>query len=252
MNGCGRSRQTFTYSEVGATAAAALPVGYQHLLQTRQIGVGEEWFLEAAQRLTSWDMHRRAGLQVDADFPVSRDQTVVLGMRFGLLRINAPVRVVYLVEEGDTRGFAYGTLPSHPEVSEERFAVRIDDDGIVWGEIRAFSRPGRWFTHLGGSLARRVQHATTRKYLEALMADRWLPCPCCGHHTLPERGAYEVCPVCYWEDDPHQQRHPDSADGANGTSLIDSQQTYQRIGAVDEIFVDKVRPARGRESLDDD
>jgi hypothetical protein len=34
--------------------------------------------------------------------------------------------------------------------------------------------------------------------------------------------------------------------------LIDSQQTYQRIGAVDEIFVDKVRPARWRESPDDD
>ncbi|MBQ6093927.1 MAG: hypothetical protein IJL09_00855, partial [Lachnospiraceae bacterium] len=26
-------------------------------------------------------------------------------------------------------------------------------------------------------------------------------CPCCGFYTLEEVGTYEVCPVCYWEDD---------------------------------------------------
>ena len=26
-------------------------------------------------------------------------------------------------------------------------------------------------------------------------------CPCCGHGTLDERGAYEICDVCGWEDD---------------------------------------------------
>lgn len=26
-------------------------------------------------------------------------------------------------------------------------------------------------------------------------------CPCCHYKTLTERGQYEVCPVCFWEDD---------------------------------------------------
>lgn len=26
-------------------------------------------------------------------------------------------------------------------------------------------------------------------------------CPCCGYRTIKERGWYEICPVCYWEDD---------------------------------------------------
>lgn len=26
-------------------------------------------------------------------------------------------------------------------------------------------------------------------------------CPCCGHRTLDERGAYEICGQCGWEDD---------------------------------------------------
>ena len=27
------------------------------------------------------------------------------------------------------------------------------------------------------------------------------PCPCCRCRTLQERGAEEICPVCYWQDD---------------------------------------------------
>lgn len=26
-------------------------------------------------------------------------------------------------------------------------------------------------------------------------------CPCCKYRTIKERGQYEVCPVCHWEDD---------------------------------------------------
>ncbi len=27
-------------------------------------------------------------------------------------------------------------------------------------------------------------------------------CDCCGHRTLDEpRGSYQICPVCYWQDD---------------------------------------------------
>lgn len=26
-------------------------------------------------------------------------------------------------------------------------------------------------------------------------------CPCCGFLTLDERGTFEICPVCFWEDD---------------------------------------------------
>lgn len=26
-------------------------------------------------------------------------------------------------------------------------------------------------------------------------------CPCCGYRTLRERGDYEICKICFWEDD---------------------------------------------------
>jgi hypothetical protein len=54
-----------------------------------------------------------------------------------------------------------------------------------------------------------------------------LPCPCCGSNVLQARGAFEICPVCGWEDDPAQSRDPDLAGGANGPSLNNARATWQ-------------------------
>jgi len=26
-------------------------------------------------------------------------------------------------------------------------------------------------------------------------------CLCCGYRTIDERGAFDICPVCFWEDE---------------------------------------------------
>lgn len=168
LGGYDRPGQLLSYREVGATASEHLPGGYRHLRAVRQIGFGQGWFDTAALRLTNWDMHRRAGVRVDTNSSVSLDQIVALSIGIGPFRVNAPVRVVSVVANDRERGFAYGTLPSHPEIGEERFTVRIDDDDIVRAEIRAFSRPGRWFTRVADPLSRRVQDAITHRYLKAL------------------------------------------------------------------------------------
>ena len=53
-------------------------------------------------------------------------------------------------------------------------------------------------------------------------------CPCCGHRTLLERGGYDICGECGWEDD-GQDNH-DSAEvrgGPNGNlSLDDARAAY--------------------------
>lgn len=79
---------------------------------------------------------------------------------------------------------------------------------------------------------------------------RW-PCPCCGHLTLDEGpGEYDLCPVCYWEDDPEQLRWPDLPNRANGLSLMEAQATYQRIGAMSEGCLDSVREPLPHEPSD--
>jgi len=54
-----------------------------------------------------------------------------------------------------------------------------------------------------------------------------LPCPCCGSKILHEHGAFEVCPVCNWEDDPAQSLDPDFAGGANTMSLNTARAAWQ-------------------------
>src|ERR1700676_3036143 len=45
------------------------------------------------------------------------------------------------------------------------------------------------------------------------------PCPCCGYRVLEEPGAYEICPICGWEDDVSQLRFATMPGGANRPSL---------------------------------
>lgn len=70
-------------------------------------------------------------------------------------------------------------------------------------------------------------------------------CPCCGFYTLPERaeGNYNICPVCFWEDDRLQQEDDDLEGGANKVSLKQARLNYREFGASDERFIDRVREA---------
>ncbi|KJH63956.1 CPCC family cysteine-rich protein [Acinetobacter calcoaceticus] len=69
------------------------------------------------------------------------------------------------------------------------------------------------------------------------------PCPCCGYLTfddLPD-GSFEICPVCFWEDDNVQNDDPDYGGGANGISLNTAKHNFQLYGAVKQEVVAYVR-----------
>ncbi|AGL16157.1 CPCC family cysteine-rich protein [Actinoplanes sp. N902-109] len=73
------------------------------------------------------------------------------------------------------------------------------------------------------------------KNVFAAVRDAPYTCPCCGHATLSERGSYEICDECGWEDD-GQDNH-DSAfvrGGPNGGL------------SLDQARVEYVRKGRGR------
>ncbi|MBC2638981.1 DUF1990 domain-containing protein [Rhodococcus wratislaviensis] len=159
----------FTYPEVGASRDVPFPAGYHHVREQKVIGYGAEAFDAVAAHLCSWGMHRGAGLDVRAESPTAVPGTSVeLGWGIGRVRLRFSCRVVYVVDEPHRRGFAYGTLPGHPERGEESFVVEQKADGSVLATIAAFSKPGRWFTRLGGPAGRVVQRVMTRRYLAAL------------------------------------------------------------------------------------
>jgi len=68
------------------------------------------------------------------------------------------------------------------------------------------------------------------------------PCPCCGYLVFEEEpGSYDICPICFWEDDLLQLRFADAAGGANRVSLREGQRAYIAAGACEARFVGYVR-----------
>jgi uncharacterized protein (UPF0548 family) len=157
-----------TYREAGRTASV-LPPGYRHLRRGAVLGSGPQTFAGAAAALLSWQVHLRAGLRVSASSAIAEPGTVVLlALGTGHLRIGAPCRVVYLTNEPGRRGFAYGTLPGHPERGEEAFLIEQHHDGTVSFTITAFSRPATPLAKAAGPAGRVIQRHLTARYLQAL------------------------------------------------------------------------------------
>jgi hypothetical protein len=77
------------------------------------------------------------------------------------------------------------------------------------------------------------------------------PCPCCGHLVFDEPpGSYDICPICFWEDDEVQLLFPLMAGGANQPNLCDAQRTFIRDGACEYRFTGNVRQPADDEPRD--
>ncbi|MDH2634130.1 CPCC family cysteine-rich protein [Acinetobacter nosocomialis] len=68
-------------------------------------------------------------------------------------------------------------------------------------------------------------------------------CPCCGYLTFDELpyGSFDICAVCFWEDDNVQNKDPDYMGGANGISLNMAKKNFQLFGAMKKEFIPYTR-----------
>jgi Cysteine-rich CPCC len=74
-----------------------------------------------------------------------------------------------------------------------------------------------------------------------------MSCPCCGYLTVNEPRSYEVCAVCFWEDDPLQSDDPSFQGGANQESLAKARENFSAIGASAEKYLSMVRTPKYEE-----
>ena len=68
-------------------------------------------------------------------------------------------------------------------------------------------------------------------------------CPCCEYYTFENKpdNTFEICPVCYWEDDGVQLNDPDYEGGANEMSLNQARKNFKEIGVISSEFKNYVR-----------
>ncbi|MEU4685464.1 DUF1990 family protein [Streptomyces xinghaiensis] len=161
-----------TYAETGATREDPLPAGYRlRLRRSLPVGHGAEVFERAAAFVLDWGPQRATGLAPHPGTPVEEGGTVLLVPRPGGLRLPGPLipcRVVWTERGPDRAGFAYGSLPGHPECGEESFTVIRDAGGAVRVEIAVFSRAAAGYTRLAGPVARAVQRLALGRYLRSV------------------------------------------------------------------------------------
>jgi hypothetical protein len=72
-------------------------------------------------------------------------------------------------------------------------------------------------------------------------------CPCCLYFTLGSVGGYDICPICFWEDDGTTGEHGFSP---NGCSLDEGQKNYKRCGASKDDMLKHCRPPEPDEKDD--
>jgi hypothetical protein len=104
--------------------------------------------------------------------------------------------------------------------------------------------------HLGfgdGPLPAWVVGLSERRQRELREAPRYA-CPCCSYLTLLNPGRYEICAVCWWEDDPAVEWDgPDAHSGPNHISLNDGRANFARFGASKEKSKHLARAPRSEE-----
>ena len=153
-----QKRAGFSYDAVGATRDEQFPNGFNVDRHAITLGTGDRVFAAARQALRRWEMMDLGwvhAIPASPSIEVGTEVAVVV-RHFGFWSVNVS-RVVYVLETESAFGFAYGTLREHAESGEELFSITRRDDGSVWYEIVAFSRPRHVLANAGYPLTRVLQ-----------------------------------------------------------------------------------------------
>jgi uncharacterized protein (UPF0548 family) len=153
-----RKTDVHSYPEVGGTKDSP-PEGYVFDHNRILLGHGDDDFQRAKDAIRNWSMFSVPGIELFyTDTPIEAGRNVaMLAHHLGFYSLSS-CRIVYVVDEPDRFGFAYGTLTEHVEIGEERFTVEFHpESGEVWYDILAFSRPGHLLVRLGYPYGRYLQ-----------------------------------------------------------------------------------------------
>ena len=157
--------QPLTYAPIGGSLGVLAPNGLRR--HRWCVALPDGSFDRASGALRAWDVHRGAELSVLADGPIEVGTNVAMGAPLPVGFVDVTCRIVAIVHETDRRGFAYGTLPVHPESGEEAFLVVRDGSGVRF-EVDAISRPSHPVARLIPLVVDRLQDQAVQRYLSAM------------------------------------------------------------------------------------
>jgi uncharacterized protein (UPF0548 family) len=164
-----QSEQDFSYDCIRCTRDGPVArQGWKFDSHRVLLGHGREVFQRGSQAIDAWQMFPSEMTRVvGCDKPRERlDVVVVYRSAIFLMRLIMPARIVYTIDDAaddsacavGRYGFAYGTLPDHPERGEERFTIEWDrSTDAVYYSLVAVSQPAHWIARAGYPYARLEQ-----------------------------------------------------------------------------------------------
>jgi uncharacterized protein (UPF0548 family) len=151
------------YDHVGSTLATAPPGIGAHRESLTACGT----LAEARAAMDAWAPHTGIRGRVIPVIPPALGETVCVIVPFGPVEMCVPDRIVAVVDEPDAVGFAYGTLPGHPERGEELFMAESVLDGRLRLSVTVHAVPASLPARVGAPLTRLLQHTAANRYLDA-------------------------------------------------------------------------------------
>ncbi len=164
-----RKSEDLTYAFPKATQDKEFPSGFDHDRNACLLGVGDIAYKKAKEALQNWVMFPSPWITLfPPPIPFEEGKDVALVFHLFGVYFYSNARIVYLINEANRFGFAYGTLQSHIECGEEAFFIERKENGEVWLHIQAFSHPNHWLVWLGKPVARYYQRKFIRDGFAAM------------------------------------------------------------------------------------
>ncbi|CAN5728062.1 hypothetical protein BH20ACT1_BH20ACT1_06150 [soil metagenome] len=162
-------RGDLTYDHVGSTLhPERFP---EHAQRTFELEVDDpgDGFADVIDGLRSWVPHHHLGARIHPpDATIEVGTTLLVVLPYGPFDVVAPDRIIEVIDEPHRFGFAYGTLPGHPECGEESFLVERIDGSRLHLRVRIDARPATVWARLASPLVTLFQNRAAACYLQGL------------------------------------------------------------------------------------
>lgn len=133
------------------------------------------------------------------------------------------------------------------------FEVRFEfENGAFEGDPKDTKYDGILLLWLSGNLqAASNEYLRDQLSVDLIVGDPIMleTCPCCGRRSISERFSYEICRICWWEDDGQDNQNADRTQGGPnyGISLTQARINFIKHGIYDPLRTDLVELKEDKE-----
>ena len=119
--------------------------GYDRDKNQIYLGTGDAVWAAAKRAMEQWAMFPDGWAKIYYQNLIFKEGDIVVMCAhiFGIWWLNA-ARILYVLDDEQNFGFAYGTLPNHVEKGEELFKISKDENDGIYYSLTAFSQPRYW------------------------------------------------------------------------------------------------------------